>query len=213
MTSYDYVFAAAGALAALLLLGPARRGVRTLAGSAIMGGAVLLSWALLGVAAWAFLVRLRRDGVRAALETALACAAGVIVVNAVLAVGWGYDPRGALMATEQVYRDSISLTRPYRFWVVGSPVAWAVSLGIPIAALVLRALGAGRNAALALALIVLVAAAGGFTKAETERIWLFMVPLACVAAAPALGSRWVRPVLALLALQGLLTASLFNTVW
>jgi hypothetical protein len=38
-----------------------------------------------------------------------------------------------------------------------------------------------------------VAAVLGFTKAETERVYLFLVPLACVAAAavlPALGSKW-----------------------
>ncbi|MEH3052527.1 MAG: hypothetical protein PGN13_00770 [Patulibacter minatonensis] len=58
-----------------------------------------------------------------------------------------------------------------------------------------------------------MAALGGFTKAETERIWLFMVPLACVAAAPVL-ARW-RPTLVLgtLLLQALVLSVLTNTVW
>ena len=54
---------------------------------------------------------------------------------------------------------------------------------------------------------------GGYTKAETERIWLFLVPLACVAAAPVLAGRRIAPVLALLAAQALAVEVLFATVW
>ena len=59
-------------------------------------------------------------------------------------------------------------------------------LGLPIAAAALRSLSHGATRGVALAVVVVVAAVGGFTKAETERIWLFLVPLACVAAAPAI---------------------------
>ena len=51
---------------------------------------------------------------------------------------------------------------------------------------------AATHAAVALAVVVVVAAVAGFTKAETERIWLFLVPLACVAAAPAIAPRRTR---------------------
>ena len=56
-------------------------------------------------------------------------------------------------------------------------------------------------------------AVAGFTKAETERIWMPFVPLACVAAAEQLPVRRLRPVLAALAAQALVVEILFNTVW
>jgi hypothetical protein len=44
-------------------------------------------------------------------------------------------------------------------------------------------------AAIALAAVLAVAAIAGFTNAQTERIWLFLVPFACSAAAPLLENR------------------------
>ena len=86
-------------------------------------------------------------------------------------------------------------------------------LGLPLGALALRSVSARRGDAMALAVVVLVAAIGGFTKAETERIWLFLVPLTCVAAAPELRAGRLRPVLGLLAAQALAVTVLFDTVW
>jgi len=51
------------------------------------------------------------------------------------------------------------------------------------------------------------------TKAETERIWLPFVPLACVAAAAVLPARRLKPVLWMLAAQALAVQLLFDTVW
>jgi hypothetical protein len=59
---------------------------------------------------------------------------------------------------------------------------------------------------------MLISAIAGFTKAETERIWLPFVPLACVAAASVPVRRLV-PLLALLAGQAIVVEILFNTVW
>jgi methylthioxylose transferase len=53
----------------------------------------------------------------------------------------------------------------------------------------------------------------GFTKAETERIWLFFVPLACVGAAAVMPERRLVPVLGLLAAQAFLMQHLLGTVW
>jgi hypothetical protein len=54
----------------------------------------------------------------------------------------------------------------------------------------------------------------GFTKAETERIWLFLAPFVCLAAAATLEQRpRLRPLLAALALQAVLYELLFDTVW
>jgi methylthioxylose transferase len=208
VTSFDYVFAALGTGAAALLL------TRRFAGAAALGVAALFSWALLGVAAWAALVVARRDGLRAAFGLAAACAIAVAALNTALAGAYGYDPVATLRATAAVYDHSIASTRPYAYWLFGSLVAWGVMLGPPIAAAALCGLARREDAAVALGAVLLVAAIAGFTKAETERIWLFLAPLACIAAAPALAGEW-RPALtlALLAAQALIVEAFFATVW
>ncbi|MFA9272671.1 MAG: hypothetical protein ACEQSX_18365 [Baekduiaceae bacterium] len=211
VSSFDYVFAAAGGVAACLLAARAWR--RRLLGALVLGSAVLLNWALLAVGAWAALVVWRRDGWRPAVLVAAACGAGLVVVNGALAIASGYDPIGTIRATEQVYRDSIAQVRPYWFWVLGSPVAWGVTLGVPIAAGAIRAAVARTSAGVALAAVVAIAALGGFSKAETERIWLFLVPLACAAAAPYLHDRRLRWTMGLLLAQALLMQVLMDTVW
>jgi methylthioxylose transferase len=211
VSSYDVVFAAIGALAAcgLVARGPWWRA----AGVVVFALATLMSWALLAVGAWAAIVAWRREGWRAGLVLAAACGVAVLALDGALALATGYDPVGALAATKQVYDNSLATRRPYAFWVFGSPVAWAVMAGVPIIAGALAGLVARRPAAIALALVVVVAAAGGFTKAETERIWLFMVPLVCVAAAPWLRTTRVRAVLAVLAVQVIVVQLLYETVW
>jgi hypothetical protein len=172
-----------------------------------------MSWALLAVGAWAVLVRTQRDGWRAALRTAAACGLAVAAVDGALAGLWGYDPIGTLRATEAVYRASLATSRPYAFWAFGSPVAWGVMLGLPLAAAGLRGLRAGDAAARALAAVLVIAAVGGFTKAETERIWLMFVPRASVAAAPHVRPRRLTLIVALLLAQGLAVELLMDTVW
>ena len=127
-------------------------------------------------------------------------------------VALGYDPIAVLRALGPIYQHGIAAHRPYLYWLFGSPVAWLVMLGLPVAWLALRALAAGDDAAVALAAIVVLSAVGGFTKAETERIWLPFVPLACVAAA-AIPIRRVRGVLLALGAQVLAVELLFDTVW
>jgi methylthioxylose transferase len=211
VSSYDVVFAAFGALAACLLV--ARSPWWRAAGLVVFALATLMSWALLAIGAWAAIVAWRREGWRAALVLAAACGVAVLVLDGALALATGYDPVGALAATKQVYDNSLATRRPYLFWVFGSPVAWAVMTGVPIIGAALAGLVARRPAAIALAVVVLIAALGGFTKAETERIWLFMVPLACVAAAPWLRTTRLRAVLAFLAAQAIVIELLYETVW
>ena len=55
--------------------------------------------------------------------------------------------------------------------------AFAVALGLPTAWYAARAFGTGEAIAVGLAAIILVSVLVGLTKAETERIWLFMGPL------------------------------------
>jgi methylthioxylose transferase len=211
VTSFDYLFATCGLGAACLLAGE-RRATRA-AGAIALAAATMLSWALLAIGAWAAVLAWRRRGPLAAAELAAACAAAWLALNGALAFAYGYDPIATLRATEHVYRHSVASVRPYAFWAVGSPVAWGVMLGLPIAAGALRALARGSDPAVAVAVVVLVAAAGGFTKAETERIWLFLVSLACVAAAPYVAPRRLTLAVAALVAQALVVELLFDTIW
>jgi methylthioxylose transferase len=210
-TSADAVYAALATAAAWGLAARTTR-ART-AGAGLLALGSLFSWALPAIAAWAVVHAARRDGRRRALNLAALCAAALLALHGALAVAYGWDPLAALRATERLYRNSLASIRPYRYWVLGSPVAWLVTLGLPIAAGLVAATARRRPAAVALAVVVAIAAAGGFTKAETERIWLFLTPLAAVAAADVLPPRALKPVLAALAAQALAWQLLFNTVW
>jgi methylthioxylose transferase len=208
VTSFDYVFATCGLAVAWLLASG-----RPVAGAIALAVASLMSWALLAVGAWAALVTWRRHGVRAAVTLAAACGGAWIALNAALATAYGYDPIGTLRATAGVYRNGVAAVRPHVFWAFGSPVAWGAMLGVPIAAGALRALARGADTAVALAIVVAIAAAVGFTKAETERIWLFLVPLACVTAAQALARVRIGALVAACLAQALVVEVLFDTIW
>lgn len=211
VTSMDYVFATLGLVAGCLLTARAPAG--RLAGALAAAVITFFSWLLFAVPVWAVLVAARREGRRAAIVLAAQCAAALAVVYGALVLGAGYDPVATLRATLAAYRHGISAVRPYAYWVIGSPAAWGIALGLPVAWAALRACGAGDPAAVALGVVVLAAGALGATKAETERIWLPFVPLACVGAAAALGGRRLRGALALLAIQTLAVQLLFDTVW
>ncbi|WP_320670317.1 hypothetical protein [Patulibacter defluvii] len=211
VTSFDAVYAAFGAAAAIPLL--SRRRAVAAVGALLLALATLFSWALLGIGAAVAVLRWRRDGWRVAAAVAALCAIAWLAVNGLLALAWGYDPIGTLRATEGVYRNSLARIRPYWFWLFGSPVAWALMLGPAVAAALVRSALRGSAAGRAIVAVVAFAAIAGFTKAETERIWLIFVPLACVAAAEAIPDRRLRPVLLLLAAQALAIQALANTVW
>jgi len=210
-TSADAVYAALGVAAAALLVRPSwrARGV----GAVVLAVAAFCSWALLAAGAIAVLVAWQREGRRCALTLAIVCALPFLMFNAWLAAAYGYDPIGTLRATEAVYRRSLAEIRPYWFWVLGSPIAWMACAGLPLSGGWLLAARRRDPGALALAAVVAIASVLAFTKAETERIWLPFVPLACAAAATVIPPRRLRLVLLALAGQTLLTQLLFETVW
>jgi methylthioxylose transferase len=211
-TSADAVYAALGTATAALLA--SRRAQLRAGGAVLLAVSALFSWALLAIGAWATVLAWRREGLRSATILATGCAVAVVALNGGLAAVSGYDPLGTLAATGDVYRNSLAQIRPYWFWVVGSPVAWGVMTGLAIAGGALASAARLQPAAVALAVVIAVAALAGFTKAETERIWLAFVPLACVAAAEAgLLERRARLVLATLVAQAIATQVLFDTVW
>ena len=210
-TSADALYAVIGLLAAVPLA--SRRLPARIAGALMLALASLFAWSLLAVGAWAALLAWRRDGFKDMLVLALLCAAALVAFHAGLAALTGFDPIGTLRATEDVYRFGIASERPYLFWLPGSPTAFLLMLGLPTAWLALRSLGAGDDAAVAIFAVILIAAVAGFTKAEVERIWLFLVPFICLAAAGALVDRHLRAVLALLAVHALAWEIAWGTVW
>jgi methylthioxylose transferase len=210
-TSADAVFATLGLLAAWPLCSP-RWPVRAL-GAVLLAGASLFAWSLPAVGAWAALLALRRRGWRDALALGVLCGAVLLAVHGAFAAATGFDPVGALQATESVYRFGIAERRPYAYWLLGSPAAFLLMLGVPITWFALRAVVAGSDLALAVFAVIAVAAVAGFTKAEVERIWLFLAPLVCLAAAGAIRPSLLRPVLALLGAQALAWELAWNTVW
>jgi methylthioxylose transferase len=212
-TSADALYATVALLAAIPLALAVSRPRAALAGAPALGLASFFSYANLAVGAWAALLAWQRAGARRALTVALISAAGLAAFYGLLHLATGYDPLGVLAATESVYREGIASRRPYEFWVFGSPAAFLFALGLPITWLAARAAAAGDAGARAFFAVVAIAAILGFTKAETERIYLFLVPLACVAAAAVLPRRSLTLVLAALAAQALATNLLLYTVW
>jgi methylthioxylose transferase len=213
-TSADALYAALALLAAVPLARAVSRGARPLAaGAGALSLAAFFSYADLAIGAWATLLAWQRTGLKRAAQVAGACGLALVSFYAVLHLATGYDPVGAIEATESVYRVGIASRRPYEFWVLGSPTAFLVALGLPIAWLALRSAGAGDQSARALLVVLVTAAVLGFTKAETERIYLYLVPLACVAAAAGLHPGRLRIVLGALAAQALATELFLYTVW
>jgi hypothetical protein len=204
-TSADTVYLTLGLLAAWPLIVPSWpwRAV----GAAALAVASLFAWSLLAVGAWAAIVVWRRDGIRPAVALCALCGAALAVFYAALHGFTGFDPIGTLRATEDVYRAGIASLRPYWYWLLGSPAAFLLVLGVPILWYALRR----STLAAAIFAVLAIAAALGFTKAETERIWLFFAPFVCLAAAAS--PLPLRPVLAALAVQALAYELVFDTVW
>jgi hypothetical protein len=183
------------------------------AGAVAAATFTFFSWLLFAIPAWAVLLTLRRDGLRRAAALAGLCALALAAVYAVLWLTLGYDPIATVRATSAAYRHGISHFRPYAYWLFGSPSAWWLALGLPVGWYALRGLGTRDASAIALFAVILVSAVLGLTKAETERIWLPFVPLACVAAAAVLPVRRLPAVLWFLVAQALAIQLLFDTVW
>jgi hypothetical protein len=205
-TSADAVFGTLGLVAAIPLVSPSRR--TQALGALLLAAVTLFAWSLLAVGAWAALLILVRDGLKPAAILAVLTGAVVVVFHAAFALATGFDPVGTVLATEQVYRVGIASRRPYAYWLFGSPTAFLLVLGAPITWLALKRRG---PEAAAVFVVIAIAAVLGFTKAETERIWLFLVPFVCLAAAPLV--RRPRLIAALLAIQALAYELLFDTLW
>ena len=211
VSSADGLFMTLGIAAVALLFagGIASR----IAGAVALAVASFFSWALLATGAFAAVVVAIREGLGRAIAVAAGCGLVLLAAYGALHAATGYDPLGVLASANEAYELGISNARPWLFWVFGSPVAFFVLAGLPIAWYWLRALGAAAAPALALAAIVAISALAGFSKAETERIWLFMVPLACLAAATVIPRERLPLVVALLMAQAAAVELTLETVW
>jgi len=208
VTSADALYMTLGVLVALGLAAAPR-----VLGAVVLAVSSFFAWSLLAVGAWATVFDLRRRGPRTAIVTAALCGVAVVAFYAGLFAATGFDPIGTLLGTEQVYRAGIAQGRPYSFWLFGSPVAFLFTVGLPITWYALRGLAAARPEAIAIFAVLAVAALLGFTKAETERIWLLFAPLLCLAAAAVLPRHRLPVLLGLLGAQALATELLYDTVW
>jgi hypothetical protein len=195
------VYLTAGLIAAVLLF------KQRIAGAVALAVSTLFAWSLLAVGAWAAILTLLRDGLRPAVTLALVTGAAFVAFHALLAITTGWDPIGTLKATSHVYEIGIASRRPYAYWLFGSPTAFLLILGAPIAWLAVRR----APESIAIFAVIAISSLMGFTKAETERIWLFLVPFVCLAAAPRVARP--APLIAFLAAQALTYELLFDTLW
>jgi hypothetical protein len=206
-TSADAVYLTLGLVAAIALLGR-----RPWLGALVLAIVSLFAWSLLAVAAWAAILIVARDGLKPALRFAALTGITLLAFHALFALATGFDPLGTLHATSRVYEVGIASRRPYAYWFFGSPTAFLLILGAPIFWLWLKALAEHRTPeAIAIAAVLAISCVLGFTKAETERIWLFYGPLVILAAAPLV--RRPQLLAGALAVQAVAYELLFDTLW
>ncbi len=213
VTSMDAVFAtlAVGTLVVIL------RG-RYWLGGALVWLCSFMSYALAAVPMWAVLVIWRQRSLREAVRMTVRVAAVTIALTLVARYAFGYNLIGAFQATNHRYLygpGSDAMHRPESFWLFGDIAAFLFGLGVPVVLGLGVALVRRSPEAWALAAVVLLAAAGGYTKGEVERIWLFLIPLAALAAAPCLPR--FRAAIAvgagILLVQAVMIATFASTTW
>ncbi len=209
-TAADALFATLALVSAFFLLSTRARGV--VFGAAALAFASFFSYALPVVAGWAGLVRWRRDGFLQMAFAAACCGVALLAFYGLLAVFTGFDVLASIEATHDRYFKGVASIRPYWFYFFGSVAAFLFMLG-PIAWYAARSLGSREIGAVALAVAILLTVIVGYTKAETERIWIFFLPMACLAAARALPERHLRVVLLALAAQAIAIEVIYRTMW
>lgn len=184
-STYDAFFAAVAAWGVTLVVLATGRRDRTgdglaLGGGALLGGAFLLSYGLVLVAAVPVAVAVGRGRLRA---LALASAGPAVAVGALAVAGfWWFE---GLSIARRAYAGSIASTRPSWYFLFANLAALAIALGPAVVVAVTRLrdrrlwwLVGGALAAVA------VADLSGLSKGEVERIWLpFTVWLLPAAAA------------------------------
>jgi hypothetical protein len=135
---------------------------------------------------------LRHAAVRAAL-----LAAGFLLPWIALAVFAGYDPWAAFREAMVQHRAIAVTTRSYSTWLAWNPYDFVLLLGVPVVGLAaasllprgerapaFRFLAWGWWGLLALLLV------SGTVRGEVGRIWLMLMPFACLLGSQAAAERW-----------------------
>jgi len=203
-TSLDAVFALLSACAVALLVAG-----RIAPGALVAGGVFLCSYASPLAVVWVAIVRGPRGGAR----IALACCVAALGLLAVAWLALGYDPVGAVRATREAYERGIGGDRPWWYWSFASPAAFLLALGPLLAERFLLGVERATAGARALAACLLLGALSGVMEAEVERIWQFAIPFAAIAAAPLLGTRHARLLLAAGVVQAIVVQALYDTTF
>lgn len=202
----------------LLLLGAAWMAVtggrvRPVLGGALLALAVFLSYGCLAVAPLVGLLALTAriepgEEIRPAMgwrlvrrfswDRALLLAAGFLLPWMALALSTGYDPVASFRTALEQHRAIAVVSRTYGTWLLWNPYDFLLLLGPAV--LLLAAVGLkGRSEArlpahrallwgwwgLLLLLIV-----SGSVRGEVGRIWMFLMPFACLLAADEAVRRW-----------------------
>lgn len=199
---------------ALLVLATGRHDrtgdVQSLAGGALLGFAVHLSYGLVLLGPVVVVVCVAR---RRARPLVVAGVGALAVLGCFLAAGFSWFE--GLDQTRGSYRRGVASRRPYEYFVVSNLAAFAIvvgpAVGAALAVLRDRRLWLVVGAALG---VVAVADVSGLSKGEVERIWLFLVPLVVASTAALVSSvRAGRAWLALQVVAGLVLQVSLDTIW
>lgn len=218
--SMDGVYATLlSAAAAVFMIAIARRsfGWGILAG-VVLGIGTFFTYATVFVAlAAALAILVQRAGVRVLAAAAL----GGLAVLVALRIGLGWD----LLADYATVPD---VARPYdAYWILGSPAAWLIYAGLPLAGLGIAGLfvpGAHRPVLPAILIAIMIIWATlppEFTHlrpGEVERTWAFLYPILAACAGPVIdrwtvGKRRRGVIIAGLVMLSLAQAVLVQALW
>jgi hypothetical protein len=199
---------------ALVALACARRDrmgdAQALLGGVLLGVALHLSYGLVLVGPLVLAVAVASRGPRVR-SLAIAVIGASAVTAAFLAAGFAWW-RG-LLATHDAYYAGIASHRPYSYFVVANLAALAFAVGPVVAVGVARLRGALWWLVGPVLAAVAIADLSGMSKAEVERIWLFLaIPLGVATASLPAGARG-RGWLAVQCAAGIVLAVTFAAGW
>jgi len=196
--SFDQALPFVLLVAAVLAAGPGRW--RAFAAGLFLFLCLFVSYGYLAPAALVGLLVIApvpgTDRRQAALRVVL-LGAGFLLPWIVLAVFAGYDPWTAFQSAMVQHRAIAVTPRSYSTWLVWNPYDLVLLLGVPIAGLAAAALRPRAERAPALRwlawgwwALLAVLLVSGTVRGEAGRIWLMLMPFACLLAAAATTERW-----------------------
>jgi len=204
-----------------------RRLLGPLVGGMLWGITTLLSYGLLAAAPLLLWPTFRpgagfdRGGatLRGALTRVSALSGGFAAIWLGLVL-LGFAPWTSFVAAMGEHRAMVASGRSYATWLVFNPWDFLLFVGVPVILLAVwdfgegvagslrGAVGSERGLALLWWLVLLALLASGTVRGEAGRIWLFLMPFACLFAARELSRRRPAMTTATLALQCLVLLSL-----